>query len=247
MSLQSHTLDADREVDRLRKKMDVRKMLSLPFFEYITHNVLTDAQLRTFFVQYYSIVRTSYRMLAAGILSATPEDTFSVAQQVRFLATEAGGDPTHLGYYLRWADAFGVTAADLGGGTLNSASKALEDTLMSIYASSDAFDKLAAQLATEDCAAVLIEGLNEGFRRYRLSARAYGYLAAHLLLENDEDGHSRWAIDALTECPNLDARMIDIERTYERVYSAFANLFNGIYDMWSAAPDFSDALQEVHS
>jgi pyrroloquinoline quinone (PQQ) biosynthesis protein C len=220
------------EIADFRRRMNARKMLDLPFFRHIVRNRLDSAQLRVFFTQYYSIVRTSYRMLAAGILSAPPEDTFTVEHQVRFLYTEAGGTPTHLGYYLRWAEAFGVSASDLAAGPLGEEAQKFEATLMDIYMSQDSFGKLTAQLATEDCAEVLIEGLNEGFRQYSLNARAYGYLAAHLLLENDEDGHSRWAIDSLSRYPNLGKRFGELEESYYRVYTAFAGVFEGIYRQW---------------
>ena len=230
------------DIDLIRKKMSPRRMLQLPFFVHIAKNQLTASQLRVFFTQYYCIVRTSFRMLAAGILSTPPEDVFTTEHQVRFLATEAGGNPTHLGYYLRWAEAFGVTTSDLVATQFNEKSTAFENVLMTIYSSSNSFDKLVAQLATEDCAAVLIEGLNEGFRTYRLNARAYGYLAAHLLLENDEDGHSRWAIDALGQCSDLTNRLSDVETTYIRVYDAFAGVFEGVFEDWETSK-----IDHVHS
>ena len=67
---------------------------------------------------------------------------------------------------------------------------------MGYFSSNDSFVHRAAQLGLEDCAQVLIEGLDQGFKKYNVGTRAYGYLMIHLLLENDEDGHSRWAIDS---------------------------------------------------
>src|SRR5215216_3153173 len=106
-------------IEDVRRRADVKKMLERPFFTHIKRNRLSKEELREFFCQYYSIVTTSYRMLAAGILSSKPEDTNTVENLVRFLETESGGHPNHLGYYLRWAEHFGVSAADLSAVTPN--------------------------------------------------------------------------------------------------------------------------------
>ena len=55
----------------------------------------------------------------------------------------------------------------------------------------------------------------------------------HLLLENDEDGHSRWAIDSLASAPDLQSRLNEFEAVYRRVYEAFVGVFNGIYAAWT--------------
>jgi pyrroloquinoline quinone (PQQ) biosynthesis protein C len=143
-----------------------------------------------------------------------------------------------LGYYLRWAEHFDVSEADLAAAQQHPQSRAFEETLMSYFASTDSFIKRAAQLGVEDCAEVLIDGLDQGFKRYPITTRAYGYLMAHLLLENDEDGHSRWAIDSLADAPELPARLEELEAVHQRVYNAFVGVFDGIYEAWhrSAKP-----------
>jgi pyrroloquinoline quinone (PQQ) biosynthesis protein C len=101
------------QIEDIRCRADARRMLQIPFFVYLKDNRLNDQQMRDFFCQYYSIVKTSYRMLAAGILNTQPEDTESIGHLVRFLETESGGDVSHLTHYLRWAEHFGIGAADL--------------------------------------------------------------------------------------------------------------------------------------
>jgi pyrroloquinoline quinone (PQQ) biosynthesis protein C len=220
------------QLEAIRRRADARRMLDIPFFRHLKNNRLDDQQMRDFFCQYYSIVKTSYRMLAAGILNTEPEDTDAIAHLVRFLETESGGDPSHLTHYLRWAEYFGVMKADLATARSNERSRAFEDILMGYFSSHDSFIHRAAQLGLEDCAEVLIEGLDQGFRKYDVSTRAYGYLMIHLLLENDEDGHSRWAIDSLVNAPDLPDRLEELETVYHRVYDAFEGVFNGIYDEW---------------
>src|ERR1051325_4197454 len=110
-------LDASlQKIEDLRKRVNAKKMITEPFFTYLEQNVLTDEEHKEFFVQYYSIVKTSYRMLAAGILSSAPEDCDTVEHLVRFLETESGGHPNHLGHYLRWAQNFNVYPRDLSSG-----------------------------------------------------------------------------------------------------------------------------------
>ena len=223
-----------RIIEDIRKRANVRAMLERPFFVHIKKNRLSKEELKEFFCQYYSIVKTSYRMLAAGILSSLPEDTNTVENLVRFLETESGGHPNHLGYYLRWAEHFGVSAKDLAAAKPNKKSKAFEDVLMSFYETPDSLIKQAAQVGVEDCAEVLIEGLDRGFKKYPMPTRAYGYLAIHRLLENDEEGHSRWAIDSLSEAPDLKQRLSEVESVHRRVYEAFTGVFDGIYEAWNA-------------
>jgi pyrroloquinoline quinone (PQQ) biosynthesis protein C len=225
--------DAARKcIEEIRHDINVKQMLEIPFFKHIKQQRLSSAELRKFFCQYYSIVKTSYRMLAAGILNATPEDTDAIRHLVRFLETESGGNPSHLALYLRWAEYFGVSKADLAEATPSRLSRAFENTLMGYFSSNDGFIHKAAQLGLEDSAQVLITGLHEGFKQYNVTARGYGYLMIHLLLENDEDGHSRWAIDALCEAPDLFDRLDELRTVYTRVYEAFEGVFNGIYDTW---------------
>ncbi|MDB5072249.1 MAG: hypothetical protein JWM87_3360 [Candidatus Eremiobacteraeota bacterium] len=226
--------EALASVHEIRRRLNAKQLLEIPFFKHIKEQRLSDAELREFFLQYYSIVKTSYRMLAAGILNAKPEDTDSILHLVRFLDTESGGVPSHLAHYLRWAESFGVTKADLAAAQPNERSRAFEDTLMGYFSSNDSFVHKAAQLGLEDSAEVLIEGLDEGFKHYPMSTRTYGYLMIHLLLENDEDGHSAWAIESLAEDPDLFRRRDEVEAVYTNVYKAFEGVFNGIYDAWTS-------------
>jgi len=228
-----NTASAFDIIEDIRRHARVRQMLEIPFFTHIKAHRLKDRELREFFCQYYSIVKTSYRMLAAGILSTVPEDTDAIGHLVRFLDTESGGDPSHLTHYLRWAEHFGVSKADLALAKPNRLSRAFEDTLMGYFSSNDSFVHKAAQLGLEDSAEVLIEGLDQGFKHYSITTRAHGYLMIHLLLENDEDGHSRWAIDALSKAPDLLDRLDELQTIYNRVYKAFEGVFNGIYDAWT--------------
>jgi len=219
-------------IEEIRKDVNTARMLETPFFRYIEKNELTPEQLRTFFQQYYVIVKTSYKMLAAGILHAPCDQPDLIIHLTKFLETESGGTPNHLVYYQRWADSFGVTVPTLEATQFNKRSREFEDTLMSYYATEDPLPMLAAQCGVEDCAAVLIEGLDRGFKRYPMNSRAYGYLAAHRLLENDEDGHSRWAIDSLARSDELRTRLDDVEKIYRRVDEAFVGVFDGIYEQW---------------
>lgn len=223
---------ANEVIADLRRQANARKMLEEPFFVTIRDRELSRDELGEFFQQYYTIVKTSYRMLAAGILSTPPEDVAAIKHLVRFLDTESGGDPSHLTYYMRWAEHFGVSEQTLTNTEPNAKSQAFETTLMDFFTSGDSFVQRAAQLGVEDCAEVLIEGLDQGFARYPMPGRAYAYLRAHLLLENDEDGHSRWAIDSLVEDPELPDRLDEIETIYHQVYQAFAGVFHGIYETW---------------
>jgi len=75
-------------IEGIRKRVNADKMLKEPFFAYIKKNRLTKADHKTFFTQYYTIVKTSYRMLAAGILSTPAEDTDTIEHLVRFLETD---------------------------------------------------------------------------------------------------------------------------------------------------------------
>jgi len=228
-------LDASlQKIEGLRKRINAKKMIQEPFFTYIEQNVLTDEQHKEFFVQYYSIVKTSYRMLAAGILSSEPEDCETVEHLVRFLETESGGHPNHLGHYVRWAQNFNVTPGDLSSGQANATSRDFDETLMNYFSASDSLVKQAAQVGLEDCAEVLIDGLDRGYKKYPMNAKAYGYLAIHRLLENDEEGHSRWAIDSLATAPELHERFDEVEVVYKRVYDIFSGVFQGVYDGWQA-------------
>ena len=220
------------QIEAIRQRADAGRMLRVPFFVDLKNNRLSDEEMRAFFLQYYSIVKTSYRMLAAGILSSQPEDVDSIGHLLRFLDTESGGETSHLTHYLRWAEHFGVSAEDLASAQPNEKSRAFEDVLMGYFSTNDSFVHRAAQLGLEDCAQVLIEGLDQGFRKYEIPTRAYGYLMVHLLLENDEDGHSRWAIDSLAKSPSLASRLDELETIYNHVYEAFENVFNGIHDDW---------------
>lgn len=228
-------LDASlQKIEGLRKRINAKKMIDEPFFKYIEQNTLTDEQHKEFFIQYYSIVKTSYRMLAAGILSSPPEDCDTVEHLVRFLETESGGHPNHLGHYLRWAQNFGVTPQDLSSGKPNARSQDFEDTLMNYFSGTDSLVKQAAQVGLEDCAEVLIDGLDRGYKKYPMNAKTYGYLAIHRLLENDEEGHSRWAIDSLATAPELHTRFDEVEKVYQRVYDIFSGVFQGVYETWQA-------------
>jgi len=220
-------------IEQIRRENDVRRMLQRPFFSHIKQNRMSQEQLREFFLQYFTIVQTSWRMLAVGIASAPQADLDVVMHLVRFLETEAGGSPNHAGYYFRWAEAFGVSTDELLAVQPNRKSRAFEETLMGYFQTSDSLMKQAAQFGTEDCAEVLIEGLNNGFQWFPMNARAYGYLAIHRLLENDEEGHSRWAIDGLAKSPQLHARREEIESIYRNVYRAFTGVFDGIHDAWN--------------
>jgi pyrroloquinoline quinone (PQQ) biosynthesis protein C len=219
-------------IEDIRRRSNVREMLKRPFFVHLKKHRLNKEALKEFFSQYYSIVKTSYKMLAAGILSARPEETETIEHLVRFLETESGGHPNHLGYYIRWAEHFDVSVETLAAVRPNKKSKAFEDTLMSFFNSPDSLTKQAAQVGVEDCAEVLIEGLDRGFRKYPMPTRAYGYLAIHRLLENDEEGHSRWAIDSLAQCTDLRSRIGEVEAVHRKVYHAFVGVFDGIYEAW---------------
>ena len=231
----TQTEAALKSIQTLRERVNVSEMLDRPFFKYIEENELTAEQHREFFSQYYSIVKISYKMLAAGILSTPPEDTNTIEHLVKFLETESGGHPNHLGHYIRWAEHFGVSAEDLAAVKPNAKSQEFEDTLMGFFSSRDGLEKQAAQLGLEDCAEVLIDGLDRGYRRYPMSARVYGYLMVHKLLENDEEGHSRWAMDSLAESKELKSRMGEVERVYRRVYEIFDGVFQGTYEAWEEA------------
>jgi pyrroloquinoline quinone (PQQ) biosynthesis protein C len=226
---------AIEKIEDLRSRVNAKKMLDEPFFVHIKKNRLTKAEHKEFFCQYYSIVKTSYRMLAAGILSTPPEDFDTVEHLVRFLETESGGHPNHLGHYFRWAEAFGTTPADLASTEPNQRSKEFDDVLMDYFSSTDALIKQAAQVGLEDCAEILIEGLDRGYKKYPMTAKAYGYLAIHRLLENDEEGHSRWAIDSIAQNPQLASRMDEVEEVYRRVYDIFSGVFAGVYESWASA------------
>lgn len=220
-------------IEALRERVNVKQMLDRPFFKYIKRNRLSKDQHKVFFCQYYTIVRTSYRMLAAGILSTPPEDSETIEHLVRFLETESGGHPNHLGHYLRWAQHFGVNVSDLASTVFNEKSREFEETLMGYFSSPDGLVKQAAQVGLEDSAEVLIEGLDRGYKKYPMTAKAYGYLAVHRLLENDEEGHSRWAIDSLATCPEINSRLDEVETVYRRVYAIFDGVFQGIYETWN--------------
>jgi pyrroloquinoline quinone (PQQ) biosynthesis protein C len=222
-------------IEAIRHRVNAKQMLDTPFFKYIKRNRLTKEQHKVFFCQYYTIVRTSYRMLAAGILSTPPEESETIEHLVRFLETESGGHPNHLGHYLRWAQHFGVNVSDLASTVFNKKSREFEETLMGYFASPDGLTKQAAQLGLEDSAEVLIEGLDRGYKKYPMTAKAYGYLAVHRLLENDEEGHSRWAIDSLATNPETNNRLEEIETVCRRVYAVFDGVFQGIYETWNKA------------
>jgi pyrroloquinoline quinone (PQQ) biosynthesis protein C len=219
-------------IERIRRENNVKQMLQRPFFSHIEQTRMSREQLREFFLQYFSIVQTSWRMLAVGIATTPQAELDVVMHLVRFLETEAGGAPNHAGYYFRWAEAFGVSAEELLAVQPNNKSRAFEETLMGYFQTSDSLTKQAAQFGTEDCAEVLIDGLHKGFQWFPMNARAYGYLAIHRLLENDEEGHSRWAIDGLAKNPQLHARRDEIEGIYRSVYRAFTGVFDGIYEAW---------------
>ena len=222
------------DIEAIRNRANAKKMLKEPFFTHIKQNRLTAEQHKEFFGQYYTIVKTSYRMLAAGILSTPPEDADTIEHLVKFLETESGGHPNHLGHYLRWAASFGVTKDDLLAAKPNKKSRDFDDTLMTYFASSDSLVKQAAQVGLEDCAEVLIDGLDKGYKRYPMTAKAYGYLAIHRLLENDEEGHSRWAIDSIVENPELSSRLDEVVLVYNRVYDIFSGVFQGVHEAWYA-------------
>jgi pyrroloquinoline quinone (PQQ) biosynthesis protein C len=223
------------DIEAIRKRGNAKKMLKEPFFAHIKQNRLSPEQHREFFLQYYTIVKTSYRMLVAGILSTPAEDCDTIEHLVKFLETESGGHPNHLGHYLRWAESFGVSKDELSSGTPNERSRDFDETLMTYFSSTDSLVKQAAQLGLEDCAEILIDGLDRGYKRYPMTAKAYGYLAIHRLLENDEEGHSRWAIDSIVNNPELSSRLEEVERIYRRVYDIFSGVFQGVFEAWYAA------------
>jgi len=220
------------KVEELRRGVDVQHMLEGPFFQHLEKFALNDTQMQTFFVDYYSIVRTSYRMLAAGILSANAENIETIQHLVEILSSESG-EPNHMELYFRWASHFDITMVDLQTARPNPSALVFEGVLMDYYSSRDDLTKLAAQLAVEDCAEVLIKGLDRGFRKYQLPTRAYAYLAAHLVIENDEEGHSRWCLNSLAKRSDVLDRFADVEHIYLRIYEAFCGVFNGIYQAWS--------------
>jgi len=222
----------ENDIEQLRKTGRAQELGDRPFFHYIRTHELTKEEHKKFFCQYYTIVCTSYRMLALGILHTRATSPSVITHLADFLWTESGDRVSHLEYYQRWAQAFGVSPVDLETTEFNETSANFERTLMSYFETEDDLPKLAAQLGVEDCAGILISGLNEGFKRYPMTPRAYAYLAAHLVLENDEDGHSRWAIDALAKYPNIAERFSEVEGIYRDVCAAFIAVFDGIYKEW---------------
>ncbi len=207
-------------------------MLDTPFFATLKAQSLSTAHLLAFFGDYYSIVKTSYRMLALGIVANPTRDTATLQHLANFLHTEAGGPVSHIEYYHRWVAEFDISLEALESWAPSQGARRFQTTLEGYFRRPVALDLLAVQLAVEDCAEALIAGLAAGFRKYEHSARGYGYLAAHILIENDEHGHSRWAMDALLKHGASAQSIQRLEAVYVAVYDAFMGVFDGVYARW---------------
>jgi pyrroloquinoline quinone (PQQ) biosynthesis protein C len=221
------------DISYLRAMANAPTVRESAFFQALSGNRLDESHLRIFFVDYYEVVKTSYRMLAASVSRVPSSETELIAYLMRFLETEAGGQPSHLILYHRWAEYFGFPVDSLLAAEAAPAAKAFSRTLMDIYSSGDKVRILAAQLAVEDCAEVLIAGLDDGFRQYGIPHTSYGYLYAHLLLENDIDGHSQWAREVLSTIPSTVPGVEIATNTMLSVTSAFRGVFDGIEQQWN--------------
>lgn len=227
--------DPQTLIGSLRRLAGANEIATSPFFAALKNGTLNDQQLKLFFVDYYEIVKASYKMLASALVQIPTNNLPLIKYVMKFLETEAGGHVSHLEYYHIWVEEFGVSVDDLNGNKPSTAALKFSEVMMGIYSSGGATRILAAQLATEDSAEVLINSLSEGFFAKKMSHRAKAYLYSHLLLENDESGHSAWARDALCQSDCLEDNLALIEETMIQVTAAFKGVFDGYMEERIAA------------
>lgn len=204
-------MDAENVQNLLRRAEAGLRLLDHPFYQRWQHGELGAGELAAYAGQYRHFERLVPELLAsavAGVIDARVAGLIG-----RNLADEAGGDPTHLQLFDRFAAAVGGV-----GDKPDEATAALVGTYHDLSASSPALG-LMALAAYEHQAADVAATKASGLRaHYGVDGDAVTFWDVHAELDAD---HAAWAAEAISRLSFEEEELFGAARRANQAWWSF--------------------------
>ena len=189
---------ADNFVDSLIAELTHHPVNSNLFFKIFLEQRLTQIQLRKWLIQYHYFCKHFVKLLE-GLLYRTPLDELEMrAQLAKTLDSELGSgrsEQAHIRLLERFADAVGLSRADLRRSAPIPAVEEYLRVLHRLFTQEDLLAALGAELAVEVTAAAEFRYFHPGLLQYqRFSPDDLVFFELHLEAEEE---HGRWLTDAV--------------------------------------------------
>jgi len=189
---------AESFVDSLIVELTHHLVNSNLFFQTFLDQRLTHAQLREWLIQYHYFCKHFVKLLE-GLLYRTPVEELEMrAQLAKTLDSELGSgrsEQAHIRLLERFADAVGLSRADLRRSSPIPAVEEYLRVLHRLFTQEDYLAALGSELAVEVTAASEFRYFHPGLLQYqRFSPDDLVFFELHLKTEED---HGHWLADAV--------------------------------------------------
>lgn len=201
---------AESFVDSLVCELTRHPVNSNPFFQSFRDQRMTELQLKQWLTAYHYFCKHFVKLLE-GLLFRTPVDELEMRVQLaKTLDSELGSgrsEQAHIRLLERFAEAVGLSEADLRRSTTLPAVEEYLGVLHRLFIAEDYLTALGAELAVEVTAAAEFRYFHPGLLQYhRFSSDDLVFFELHLTAEDD---HARWLAEAVRKTTQSQS---DLER-----------------------------------
>ncbi len=211
-------------LDQIDEKIAARSLLTHPFYQAWTRGVLSREALRSYSQQYYRHVAAFPTYLSAVHMQT--EDLAIRRQLLANLIDEEAGSPNHPELWLQFAEALGLTRAEVLQTKAWPETKGLIETFRLMCRGRGTAAGMAALYAYESQIPAVAESKIEGLRTFYGIDEACGlaYFTVHREADREHAGVER---DLLTSLLN-ESNTVSVTDSVECVLEALWELLSGV-------------------
>ena len=221
---------AENFLDSLIGELTRHPVNSNPFFVAFLDHRLSQFQLQQWLIQYHYFCKHFVKVLE-GLLYRTPVDELEMRVQLaKTLDSELGGgqsEQAHIRLLERFADAVGLSGADLGRCTPLPAVQEYLGILHRLFITEDYLTALGAELAVEVTAAAEFRSFHPGLLHYhRFSSDDLAFFELHLTAEDD---HAHWLAEAVRKTTKSQSDLERVAASARTTADAWQRFWKGMH------------------
>jgi pyrroloquinoline quinone (PQQ) biosynthesis protein C len=223
---------AESFVDSLVAELTRHPVNSNPFFQTFLDQRLTQSQLQVWLIQYHYFCKHFVKLLE-GLLYRTPVEELEMRVQLaKTLGSELGSgrsEQAHITLLERFADALGVSGAELRRSFPIPAVEQYLRILHRLFTQEDYLAALGAELAVEVTAAAEFRYFHPGLLQYhRFSPEDLVFFELHLKAEDD---HGHWLADAVRKTAKSSADLKRVATGARTTADAWQRFWEGMHQV----------------
>jgi pyrroloquinoline-quinone synthase len=214
----------NQHLDTIDRHIAEKHLLKHPFYLAWVRGELSKEALIDYATQYYHHVAAFPTYLSA--LHSKCDDQSTRKQILQNLVDEEAGSPNHPELWKQFANALGVTNADLSKAEQHSETKNLIATFRAVCGNAATAGGLAALYAYESQIPAICESKIDGLKKHYgfTNPKDYEYFSVHIEADKQHSATEREMLSAYVDDENADT----VTASASRVLNALWELLSGV-------------------